>query len=70
MFQQNLFTIAGEESCIVIDTLESIEAAEDVIQAFKEKVPNKPIVAIILTHFHADHANGIDAFLKIYPNLR
>ena len=32
----------------MIDTLESFEAAEEVKAAFKEKVPNKPIVAIIL----------------------
>ena len=38
----------GEKNCILIDTLESFEAAEDVKKAFEEKVPNKPIVAIIL----------------------
>jgi hypothetical protein len=32
----------------LIDTLESFEAAEDVKKAFEAKVPNKPIVAIIL----------------------
>jgi alkyl sulfatase BDS1-like metallo-beta-lactamase superfamily hydrolase len=39
---------SGEESCILIDTLESFEAAEEVKKAFQEKVPDKPIVAIIL----------------------
>jgi hypothetical protein len=35
----------------LIDTLESFEAAEEVKKAFREKVPNKPIVAIILVTF-------------------
>lgn len=39
---------AGDESCILIDTLESFEAAEEVKKAFVDKVPDKPIVAIIL----------------------
>ena len=43
-----IWTFLGETSCILIDTLESFEAAEDVKKAFEAKVPNKPIVAIIL----------------------
>ncbi len=31
--------------------MESFEAAEEVKKAFREKVPNKPIVAIILVTF-------------------
>ena len=56
--------------CVLIDTLESLEAAFDALTALKETIKDKPIEAIILTHFHADHTQGLDVFTEAYPNAR
>ena len=39
----------------MIDTLESHEAAQEALVDIKKVINDKPIDAIILTHFHADH---------------
>ena len=50
--------------------MESLEAAFDALTAFKEIIKEKPIEAIILTHFHADHTQGLDVFTEAYPKAR
>lgn len=65
----NCILIEGEFSCVLIDTLESIEASKIVKEDFAKKVGEKPIEAIILTHFHADHSYGLDTFTKDNPNV-
>ena len=55
--------IEGREGIIIIDTMESPQAAEEVLAEFRV-ITKKPIVGIILTHFHADHTNGIQVFLE------
>ena len=46
--------------------MESFEAAQDVKQVFEQQfglgTGNKPLKAIILTHFHPDHTFGFDVF--------
>ena len=59
----NCIMIEGEDGIIIIDTMESPQAAEEVLAEFR-KITKKPIVGIILTHFHADHTNGISVFLE------
>jgi len=59
----NSIMLEGEEGVIIIDTLESCEVAREVRAAFEE-VTTKPVVGIILTHFHADHAYGTAEFLR------
>ena len=54
--------IEGEDGIIIIDTMESPEAAQEVLVDFR-KITKKPIRGIILTHFHADHVNGIGVFI-------
>lgn len=58
----NCIMIEGEDGIIIIDTMESQEAAKEVLGEFR-KITKKPIVGIVLTHFHADHVNGIGVFL-------
>ena len=50
--------------------MESLEAAYDALTALKEIINEKPIEAIILTHFHADHTQGLDVFIEAYPNVK
>ena len=51
---------------MLIDTLGTYECAREVKQVFEEQLglglKNKPIKAIILTHFHPDHTFGFDIF--------
>lgn len=47
--------------------MESHPAADDVMQAFRQ-ITNKPVVALIYTHFHHDHVGGSYAYLKYTRN--
>ncbi len=40
----------------------SDQVSERFIQKIKEKIPNKPIRYLAVTHFHSDHAGGTRAF--------
>ena len=58
----NCTLIEGDDSCILVDTLTSLDKAEIVAAEFK-KITDKPIKTIIYTHFHADHVSGTNAFV-------
>lgn len=66
----NAILIEGKESCVLIDTLESHAAAKDVLAELQKIIKKKPIEAIILTHFHADHTYGFDVFAQAYPGVK
>jgi alkyl sulfatase BDS1-like metallo-beta-lactamase superfamily hydrolase len=57
----NSTLIEGDTGAIVIDTMYGTEAAGHVLAAFRE-VTDKPIVAIIITHGHADHKGATSVF--------
>jgi alkyl sulfatase BDS1-like metallo-beta-lactamase superfamily hydrolase len=57
----NSILLVGDDGVIVIDTTESEEAATEVKAAF-DKITNKPVKAIVYTHFHADHCFGTTVF--------
>jgi alkyl sulfatase BDS1-like metallo-beta-lactamase superfamily hydrolase len=59
----NSILIEGDDGLIVVDTLESIEAARAVRAEF-DKISTKPIKAIIYTHFHPDHTYGAGVFAE------
>ena len=52
--------LTGESSCILIDTLESFEAAEDVLNDFKSNITSKPIVAIIIVIYFCHFINMLN----------
>ncbi|NNF15854.1 MAG: MBL fold metallo-hydrolase [Gammaproteobacteria bacterium] len=58
----NSILIEGKDGLIVIDTLETVEAASEVALEFR-KLSDKPLKAIIYTHNHADHVFGAEAFV-------
>lgn len=60
----NSMMVELDQGVVIIDAMESIEAAEDVKNAFSKVVnlTEKPVKAIIYTHFHADHIFGAKAF--------
>jgi len=60
----NCVLIEGEEGCVLIDALESVEAADEAVATFRPILDRKPIKTIIITHFHTDHSYGIEAFVR------
>ncbi|MCJ7772972.1 MAG: MBL fold metallo-hydrolase [Desulfobacterales bacterium] len=53
----NSILVEGNDGVIIIDAMESAEAAIPVKEAFN-KISNKPVKAIIYTHYHSDHTLG------------
>ena len=63
----------GTNGCILIDTLEGELGANEVLEDMKRmKVVtlDKPIKAIIITHSHFDHINGIGYFRRKFPEAQ
>ncbi len=59
----NSILLVGEGGAIVVDTMETAEAARDVLSAFRE-VTDAPIAAIVYTHSHPDHIGGARVFTE------
>ena len=58
----NSIMICSEEGNIIIDTTESLTAAEEIKQEFDKISPQKT-AAIIYTHGHTDHIRGASVFM-------
>ena len=58
----NVYVIEGESSLSIIDTTESTQAAENILEAI-HSVTAKPIARIIYTHSHRDHISGASVFV-------
>lgn len=57
----NSILLEGTDGVVIVDTLESVEAAMPVKEAF-DKITSKPVKAIIYTHYHSDHIGGAGVF--------
>lgn len=53
----NSVLLVGDDGVVIIDTMESAEAAQAVKQAFSA-ISTRPVKAIIYTHYHPDHTLG------------
>ncbi len=53
----NCILLEGQDGVVIVDAMESAEAALPVREAFK-KITTKPLKAIVFTHYHSDHTNG------------
>src|SRR5699024_12342539 len=58
----NSILICTEEGNIIIDTTESLSAAEKIKEEF-DKISPKKTAAIIYTHGHTDHIRGASVFM-------
>ena len=57
----NSILLVGKDGTVVVDVMESMEAAVPVKKAF-DLISRKPLKGIIFTHFHTDHVSGTEAF--------
>jgi len=53
----NAVLLVGNDGVVIVDAMESVEAALPVKEAFS-KITSKPVKGIIYTHFHPDHIGG------------
>lgn len=64
----NLTFIDTPKGLVAIDTGASVQIGEMAIRQLKQKL-NKPVVAIINTHYHGDHFLGNQAFVEAYGDM-
>jgi len=57
----NTIMIEGDDGIIIVDVGEGTTASRNLLAEFR-KITDKPIKAIVYTHFHIDHINGAKAF--------
>ncbi|MDJ0849669.1 MAG: alkyl sulfatase dimerization domain-containing protein [Myxococcota bacterium] len=59
----NVIVIEGEEELVVLDTTVAVEHAQVAAERLRE-MTDKPVVAVVYSHHHADHINGTTAFVS------
>lgn len=57
----NTIMIEGTDGIIIVDTGGNLNSAREVEKEFR-KITSKPVAAVIYTHFHPDHINGVKAY--------
>lgn len=60
----NVTFIKGDTGWIVIDPLTTAETAKAALQLANEKLGERPVVAVIYTHSHADHFGGVKGMVS------
>ena len=68
-FFTNIMFIVSSEGVIVIDPSASLQIGQMAIRMIKT-VTNKPVIAVINTHYHGDHWMGNHAFEEAYPGVK
>jgi alkyl sulfatase BDS1-like metallo-beta-lactamase superfamily hydrolase len=55
----NLTIVEGEQGITIYDPLISAETARAALNLYYQNRPRKPVVAVIYSHSHVDHAGGV-----------
>jgi cyclase len=55
-----------DDGVLVVDTQSKPSAAQALITEIKQ-ITNKPVKYVVLTHFHGDHTQGVEAYTKAWP---
>ena len=63
-FISNSTVILTEKGIVIVDALGSPSLANLLLQKIK-KISHKPVVKVILTHYHADHIYGLQVFKSL-----
>lgn len=58
----NVAMIEAPEGLIIVDTGEAVSESRKIMAEFR-KISAKPVKAVVYTHFHPDHINGVKAFV-------
>ena len=56
----NMIMIETKEGLVIVDTMETLNGAEQVMAEFR-KATDKPVKYVIYTHNHGDHFRGTKA---------
>lgn len=62
----NAILLEGPDGAILVDSLESVEAAREVKADF-DRLTDQPVQAIIYTHHHTDHISGAGVWAEERP---
>jgi glyoxylase-like metal-dependent hydrolase (beta-lactamase superfamily II) len=62
----NSYWLTSSSGIVVIDAQRTPAAAEKLVQQIK--VTGKPVLAIIISHPHPDHARGLAVLSRAFPN--
>lgn len=54
---------------VVFDAPLGYPVAQQVIRTIEKTLPGRAIVTVVISHFHADHAGGVAAFVDIGANV-
>jgi len=60
----NITFVAGETGWIVFDPLTTVETAQAALDLVNETLGERPIMAVIISHTHADHFGGIRGIIS------
>ena len=64
----NVTIIEQDDNIVLVDTGSSYGDGARVVQAVR-RLSNKPVTAVIITHWHNDHPLGLPAIVEAWPNV-
>jgi glyoxylase-like metal-dependent hydrolase (beta-lactamase superfamily II) len=65
----NVILIEQSDGFVVVDSGSNAANGRAVVR-YARSLANKPIKAVMITHWHGDHPQGISAIRDAYPNVR
>lgn len=65
----NSAIVLMDDGVLVVDSQSKPSAAQAVIDQIKQ-LSNKPVKYLVITHFHNDHTQGIQAYVRQWPGIQ
>jgi glyoxylase-like metal-dependent hydrolase (beta-lactamase superfamily II) len=67
-YDVNVTVVEGEAGLLVVDTLASTRAAQEVISGLR-RLSSRPVIGLVNTHHHFDHVFGNAAFREAFGSV-